>query len=99
MHATDDEFKNVIGATIQRERKQVLKITVEELLEKFHQAGLTYFTKHTIHNIEEQRRNVRDFELYLIAKALDYTIQDLYRYNKNFELHMEKVLRVAKREN
>lgn len=66
---------NIIGAKLKKNR-ELQKISQEELCNKLALLGITLY-KNDIYRIEKNKRVVKDFELWGIAKCLNVKIEDL----------------------
>lgn len=67
---------NLIGNQL-RTYRESQKISQEQLCNKLSLIGITLY-KNDIYRIENNKRTVKDFELWGIAKVLDLSINDLF---------------------
>lgn len=73
---------NVIGNNLKRYREQQ-NISQERLCDKLALLGITLY-KNDIYRIENNKRLVRDFELWGIAKTLNVKIEQLLTLNDKY---------------
>lgn len=67
---------NLIGSHL-KAFKETKKISQEQLCNKLSLLGITLY-KNDIYRIENNKRTVKDFELWGIAKVLNLSINDLF---------------------
>lgn len=73
---------NIIGINLKKYREQQ-KLSQEKLCDKLALLGITLY-KNDIYRIENNKRLVRDFELWGIAKTLNIKIEQLLTLNDKY---------------
>lgn len=71
-----DEKVNIISNSLKRYRKE-RNISQEQLCNKLSLLGITLY-KNDIYRIENNKRTIKDFELWGIAKVLEVKCEDLF---------------------
>ena len=72
---------NIISSNLKKYRK-IRNLSQESLCNKLALIGITLY-KNDIYRIETNKRVVKDFELWGIAKCLNVKIEDLLTVNNN----------------
>lgn len=75
-HNKYNDRLNIIGNNLKEYRKQ-LNISQEQLCSKLALLGITLY-KNDIYRIENNKRTIKDFELWGIAKVLKIKCEDLF---------------------
>ena len=75
-NSTFDGNVNLIGNKLKSYR-ETRRVSQEQLCNKLSLLGITLY-KNDIYRIENNKRTVKDFELWGIAKVLDLNINDLF---------------------
>ena len=75
-NSTFENKVNIIGTNLKKYRKE-LNMSQEQLCNKLSLLGITLY-KNDIYRIENNKRTVKDFELWGILKVLDIKCDDIF---------------------
>ncbi|MCI8485631.1 MAG: helix-turn-helix transcriptional regulator [Clostridia bacterium] len=75
----NNKYSNIISEYVEKYRKQH-GLSKSDLCRELSPLGINMYNN--IYTIEHNKKNVKDFELYALAKALNVTLDDLLNKNR-----------------